>query len=117
MKKEDFSRLKKILIQKRRFLLRADSDMANDIKEETMNRHGDDVDVAEFDYGQAMTFLMKNRCQDELSYIDEAIVRIDNGEYGMCAECGDKIIKKRLEVMPYSILCVECQEGSEKSRV
>jgi DnaK suppressor protein len=98
-------------------LLKADIDMAQDIKKEMENRHGDDVDVAEADYGQEMTFLMKNRGQDEVRHINEAIERIDSGEYGICAECDEKIAKKRLEILPYSILCVECQEELEKSRV
>jgi DnaK suppressor protein len=42
--------------------------------------------------------------------IDEALQRIDEGTYGVCADCGTPIDAARLEVRPLSIRCVSCAE-------
>ena len=44
----------------------------------------------------------------ELSKIEAALRRIDEDEYGWCAECGSEISEKRLEVDPTAHLCVDC---------
>lgn len=116
MKSGDFKDIKRLLLKKRAMLLENDEHIDKEIKKESGSRHGDDVDVAESAYEQEMAYLMKSRGQNELRQIEEALERIDKGEYGICAECGDKIAKKRLEVQPYSILCVDCQEEVERSK-
>ena len=113
-KQKDFENIKKLLLQKRSILLAADQNISQEIKKEIENRHGDDVDVAESAYEQEMAYLFKSRGQDELKQIDEALQKIEKGEYGICDECEEKISKKRLAVMPYSIFCVECQEEMEQ---
>jgi len=52
----------------------------------------------------------KDQTQDQ---IEEALQRIEDGIYGMCAECGRKILKARLNAIPYAILCVICAAGLE----
>jgi DnaK suppressor protein len=42
--------------------------------------------------------------------IDDALQRIDEGAYGVCADCGAQIDEARLEVRPLSIRCVSCAE-------
>ena len=46
----------------------------------------------------------------ELAAIGRAIARIDSGDYGRCASCGEPIPFKRLEVLPYSVHCVNCAD-------
>lgn len=113
-KQVDFESIKKLLLQKRSILMATDQNISQEIKKEIENRHGDDVDVAESAYEQEMAYLFKSRGQDELKIINIALKKIEKGEYGICGECGDKIAKKRLAAMPYSIFCVECQEEMEK---
>jgi DnaK suppressor protein len=50
--------------------------------------------------------------------IDEALTRLNEGTYGICAECGVEISERRLEAVPFAKLCVECQarEELEKSK-
>lgn len=45
--------------------------------------------------------------------IDEALTRLDEGTYGVCAECGVDISEKRLVAVPFAKLCVECQSQQE----
>lgn len=53
---------------------------------------------------------MRNRRRQS---IDEALVRLSEGTYGICAECGVEISEKRLEAVPFAKLCVECQSKQE----
>jgi DnaK suppressor protein len=53
---------------------------------------------------------MRNRRRQS---IDEALMRLHEGTYGMCAECGVEISEKRLQVVPFAKLCVECQSKEE----
>ena len=46
--------------------------------------------------------------------INQAIVRIRNGKYGVCAMCGKKIPEERLRAIPYALLCMPCKRKSER---
>ena len=43
--------------------------------------------------------------------IDDALGRIDKGDYGICELCGKDIKEERLEALPYARLCIECEES------
>ena len=45
---------------------------------------------------------------DLLSKVDHALTRIDTGDYGICENCGKAIPVERLDVLPYTTLCVDC---------
>ncbi len=49
----------------------------------------------------------------ELIQVKFALKRIKSGDYGDCAECGDGINKKRLQIMPYTSLCIQCAQKLE----
>ncbi|SLM48449.1 DnaK suppressor protein (Modular protein) [Nitrospira japonica] len=53
---------------------------------------------------------MRNRRRQAM---DEALVRLSEGTYGICAECGVEISERRLEAVPFAKLCVECQSREE----
>jgi len=46
--------------------------------------------------------------------VSEALERIDNGTYGICAQCGEPISAKRLAALPWVALCTGCQEGKSR---
>jgi DnaK suppressor protein len=48
-----------------------------------------------------------------LSLVEGALKEIDDGTFGLCAQCGDEIPMKRLEAVPWSPYCVSCQECFE----
>lgn len=45
---------------------------------------------------------------DLLSKVNHALSRVEAGTYGICESCGNSIPVERLDVLPYSTLCVEC---------
>lgn len=53
---------------------------------------------------------MRNRRRQ---LIDEALIRVEDGSYGACADCGIEISEKRLAAVPFAKLCVECQTREE----
>ncbi len=46
--------------------------------------------------------------QAEIRMIKAALQRMDEGEYGYCVECGDKISEERLDILPYTPFCAKC---------
>lgn len=53
--------------------------------------------------------------QATLGYIDEALERIDSGDYTTCIDCGDDIPQQRLRAYPMAVRCVQCQSDFERS--
>ena len=53
---------------------------------------------------------MRNRKRQA---IDEALTRLSEGTYGICAECGIEVSEKRLEAVPFAKLCVQGQSRQE----
>lgn len=46
--------------------------------------------------------------QQEIRMIKAALVRIDEGEFGICTKCGNTISQERLDVVPYTPFCRAC---------
>lgn len=51
---------------------------------------------------------LKEETRLELQQVRTAIKRIETGEYGSCAKCGDPISPARLDALPYATLCIRC---------
>jgi len=71
------------------------------------------TDRATIEEEQALELRMRDRERKLLRKIDQAIARIDAGEYGWCEETGEPIGIPRLLVRPTATLCVEAQERHE----
>jgi len=58
---------------------------------------------------------LRNRDRERklIKKIDEALDRIENGEYGYCDSCGVEIGLKRLEARPTATLCIDCKTLEE----
>ena len=50
-----------------------------------------------------------------LEEIEEALQRLEGGEYGHCESCGVEIPDARLEALPHARFCIKCQEELERS--
>lgn len=53
---------------------------------------------------------------EALEDVDEALINIDKGDYGLCIECGEPIPRERLEAVPQAKLCIKCKSNSEGSQ-
>ncbi|MFC1680552.1 TraR/DksA family transcriptional regulator [Pseudomonadota bacterium] len=62
---------------------------------------------------QAMSQEAMRRRQIAMQNINDALARIESGDYGYCADCGDEIARGRLEIDPAGTLCVNCARKRE----
>lgn len=51
---------------------------------------------------------MGSNSSAEIRMIRAALARMDEGEYGFCARCGDEISAERLDILPYTPFCAHC---------
>ena len=75
---------------------------------------GDIYDQASSERDRELGLLLGDRDREKLHSIDEAIMRIDEGEYGVCEECDEEIPLGRLKAMPFTRHCVKCKSDLEK---
>ncbi len=75
-----------------------------------------DPDIDEADPGlteQTVTLALLNNAREKLNSIDRALRQAQNGGYGRCETCGQRINPERLEIFPQAILCVACKSTLE----
>jgi DnaK suppressor protein len=106
----------KLLERKRHIWHDVATRLRDEVGEEYQAQFGralDDPEKALVDLmGDTDMIVLENR-QDELVAIEEALERIDEGTYGLCTDCGERISPRRLEVMPFAVRCVEDQSRRE----
>lgn len=51
---------------------------------------------------------LANEATSEVAQINKALQRMDQGEYGVCTECGEEIDDRRLEARPFALRCIDC---------
>jgi DnaK suppressor protein len=73
----------------------------------------DSADLASKELEQNMTLILSGREKDRSIAIDDALKRINNGNYGVCTGCGFEISELRLQVMPFTGHCRDCQQDQE----
>lgn len=75
---------------------------------------GDIYDQASSERDRELGLLLNDREREKLHNIDEALLRITDGEYGICEECDEEIPLGRLKVLPFTRHCVKCKSDLEK---
>ena len=58
-------------------------------------------------------YLKKHKVTVEIPEIEKAIVRLNDGKYGVCEDCGNDISSGRLKVRPETRFCAKCLSGKE----
>jgi DnaK suppressor protein len=74
----------------------------------------DPADMAANAYTKELLVSMSDNDRQLLNSIDEALVRIEDGDYGKCARCGEALPEKRLEAVPWARHCIRCQDLHER---
>ena len=88
--------------------------LLQELQEEGGMQEPDITDRASIETEVALEFRTRDRQSKLISKIDEALDRIERGEYGYCEETGEPIGIKRLEARPVATLSVEAQERHER---
>jgi len=74
----------------------------------------DVADRAASSYNKEFLFSQSNNDRQLLLMVDGALARMREGSFGECASCGKEINAKRLEAVPWTRHCIECQEKAEQ---
>ena len=68
------------------------------------------------DFVQEVDFALMQMKAETLVRIDEALLRLDDGAYGVCSECEGEIPEVRLKALPFATRCRDCQETFEAAQ-
>lgn len=74
----------------------------------------DETEHAEVDIQEHIEVALIQMKGDTLQRVREALVRLEAGEYGFCAECDAEIAEKRLQALPFAVRCTACEEAYEQ---
>lgn len=114
MNKKERERYRNKLLKKKEEIVNKISETYNESKEVESGIAQDVVDKAESSYTKEFLLSLSNAEREQLLLIDDALKRIDKKEIGICQRCGKDINKKRLDVVPWTSYCIDCQEIEEE---
>jgi RNA polymerase-binding transcription factor DksA len=71
------------------------------------------ADIGTENYDQEFTLGLIENEQGTLELVNEALNRLNHGNYGRCEECKEPISKPRLQALPYTRHCIQCARELE----
>lgn len=123
MTKEELSRFKELLLEKRAEILEDLRLVKSQSYDETSVSVDDSdggssfhmADVGSDTMEKEIKFYLASFGGNRLKDIEQALERIENGSYGSCLSCGAEISAERLEAIPQALKCVNCKANEEMS--
>lgn len=103
-------KLRAILNHERNLVLERVRELRRDQAQEALPPPADEMDAARSLADIETHASLIERAEERLKAIDFAFNRLEQGRYGVCAQCGDEISLARLGALPFATYCVECQE-------
>ena len=100
---------REILLQKKKEL----SGTRLNREEIAINRVPDVIDDVQNTTEREFALGSINRHWQTLRAIEQALQRLEEGSFGVCAECDRQIHPKRLQAVPWAALCLSCQEAKD----
>ena len=82
-------------------------------RDERSHDVSDAIDQSDADAQIELDLALLQMKSEMLMQVDAALVRLDAGEYGSCAECDGVIAERRLRALPFAVRCQGCQERRE----
>ncbi|MBU0519745.1 TraR/DksA C4-type zinc finger protein [bacterium] len=121
-KKKDLPHFKKLILEKRQKLVNKLGEMKEQALEKSYQDYSGENSTYSFHMADQGTdaqerekaFMLASREGRYLSYLDRALLMIEDGTYGICQECENPIAKARLEAVPTAKLCVDCKSKLEE---
>lgn len=114
MDKRVKEKYKKILLEKKEEIKNKLSEFYSESKELETGIVQDVADKAESSYTKEFLLSLSNKDRNQLLMVDEALKRIEKNTFGLCQRCNKKINEKRLNVIPWTPYCINCQEKEEE---
>lgn len=117
MDKKKLESFKKRLEDRQRELRHNVSRTEQDGRAADMDSAQDIADRASSSYQKEFLFHQSSSERQTLQMVENALSRIREGSFGECISCGNEINPKRLEAVPWTRYCIECQEKLEKGQL
>jgi RNA polymerase-binding transcription factor len=113
-----YSELKQMLDGRRRELQAEVQGKMRGVREEgswggKLNEVLDAVESAEADIQEELEFALVQMKSETLNKVNDALVRLEQENYGNCFDCGEEIAEKRLRALPFAVRCKDCEEARE----
>ena len=113
-----YSDLKTMLDDRRRELQAEVQGKMRGVREEgswggKLNEVLDAVESAEADIQEDLEFALVQMKSETLNKVNDALVRLEQGNYGNCFDCGEEIAEKRLRALPFAVRCKDCEQARE----
>jgi DnaK suppressor protein len=80
---------------------------------ESEGRNPDRADLAQAYTSRERETALLAMERAQLKQVENALQRLEEGDYGNCNQCGEAIPPARLEILPHATLCVRCQAQQE----
>jgi DnaK suppressor protein len=112
MCQEHLEYFRRKLLQWREDLIEESQETINNLRGEVRDV-GDEAERASRETENSLELRTRDRYRKLLNKIDQALARVDDGEYGYCEETGEEIGLARLEARPIATLCLDAQERWE----
>src|ERR671919_1069535 len=113
-RKEFLKQATEMLLDTKKQLLKEMQDRVKGETEGIKDDGRDTYDLASDERDREINFILNDREREKLLAIDEALQRIKEKTYGICESCEGEIQLGRLKVLPFTRLCVKCQEENER---
>ena len=114
-----YDELKQMLEERQREIQAEVQGKIRDVRAEASmggkNEVFDAVESSEADIQDDIEFALIQMKSETLNKINDALVRLENGDYGNCFECGEEIAEKRLRALPFAVRCKDCEEARENA--
>jgi RNA polymerase-binding transcription factor len=101
--------LRKLLIRSRKETLARVRMLRGDQDADEVPPPADELDIARSLADVETHASLIDRAEERLKDIDAAMARLETGSYGICQECGEDIPLERLNALPFTLFCVDCQ--------
>jgi DnaK suppressor protein len=76
----------------------------------------DDLENSDAGISEDVEFALLEMKAQTLRRVDQALARLEAGEYGCCVQCGVEISEARLRALPFAVRCKACEEGRERGQ-
>src|SRR6516225_12044412 len=113
MRKTTLKNSKQLLLDMKRQLLREINEDLKHGREGAKDDGMDTYDLASEERDREINFILSDRERIKIKQIDDALERLGDGSYGVCESCGLDIAEERLNAMPFTRLCRDCQQEQE----
>ena len=114
MRKAFLKKARETLEEMRAQLLRNVQQDMNEVRDASKDEGMDTYDLASDARDKEINLILGDRDREKVQAIDEALSRVDDGSYGMCESCESDIAEARLQALPFTRLCVNCQAERER---